>query len=165
MLFFQIYFKPYLWKNKHICQFTDSSSNQLFLYQAVILFAAKFRINSWSSVGVKVQKSQCLKMIGKHHWRCGDAELIAGAWWELCSCVDSARWSSVIADVTYKAVLLYLSEYAWQAAVTSSGDQSVQYFYFFLFLPPQSPITTSHLLPPLFPLYGMCATMAAGTFL
>lgn len=55
-----------------------------------------------------------------------------------------------------EADLLYLSEYAWQAAVTGSGDQSVQYLYFFFFyLPLQSPSQ------PL--LYGMCATMAAGT--
>lgn len=41
---------------------------------------------------------------------------------------------NVILEYTDKADLLYLSEYAWQAAVTSSGDQSVQYFFFLFFL-------------------------------
>lgn len=46
----------------------------------------------------------------------------------------------MIVEYADKADLLYLSEYAWQAAVTSSGDQSVQYFYlFFLFSPHHNP--------------------------
>lgn len=57
------------------------------------------------------------------------------AWWE-CAVVWTWRWSSVILEYTDKADLFYLSEYAWQAAVTSSGDQSVQYFYFFLLFSP-----------------------------
>lgn len=72
------------------------------------------------------------------------------------ACVEYWRWSNVIVGYTDEADSLYLSEYAWQAAVTGSGDQSVQYLYFF---PPHLllsvPITT--------PLCGMCATVAADT--